>query len=204
MFKDYRRLVIFDTETSSLSPDDGEILELGAVVLTRPEGEERFTEQEDISVLIKNDNPIPWNITQINHIDDKMCEKEKITGKDYMDKSRPQTCRGMHSETNAISYSIRETDGATLYATIFPCNDCTKHIIANKIKRVVFKNFYNENEYDVALNKFKEAGVEVCNLNISFKRLIAIDFFAAKENANFGIWKEDEREEVREFLSPHL
>lgn len=133
-----------------------------------------------------------------------MCEKEKITGKDYMDKSRPQTCRGMHSETNAISYSIRETDGATLYATIFPCNDCTKHIIANKIKRVVFKNFYNENEYDVALNKFKEAGVEVCNLNISFKRLIAIDFFAAKENANFGIWKEDEREEVREFLSPHL
>ena len=45
MFKDYRRLVIFDTETSSLSPDDGEILELGAVVLTRPEGEERFTEQ---------------------------------------------------------------------------------------------------------------------------------------------------------------
>ena len=75
MFKDYRRLVIFDTETSSLSPDDGEILELGAVVLTRPEGEERFTEQEDISVLIKNDNPIPWNITQINHIDDKMFEK---------------------------------------------------------------------------------------------------------------------------------
>ena len=48
MFKDYRRLVIFDTETSSLSPDDSEILELRAVVLTRPEGEERFTEQEDI------------------------------------------------------------------------------------------------------------------------------------------------------------
>ena len=85
MFKDYRRLVVFDTETSSLSPDDGEILELGAVVLTRPEGEERFTEQEDISVLIKNDNPIPWNITQINDIDDKMCEKDGISKKEFYD-----------------------------------------------------------------------------------------------------------------------
>lgn len=74
-----------DTETSGLSPDNGEILELGAVVLTRPEGEERFTEQEDISVLIKNDNPIPWNITQINHIDDDMCEKDGISKKEFYD-----------------------------------------------------------------------------------------------------------------------
>lgn len=29
MFKDYKRLVVFDTETSSLSPNNGEILELG-------------------------------------------------------------------------------------------------------------------------------------------------------------------------------
>ena len=102
MFKDYRRLVIFDTETSSLSPDDGEILELGAVVLTRPEGEERFTEQEDISVLIKNDNPIPWNITQINHIDDKMCEKDGISKKEFYELL---TTMFGHRDTLIIAYN---------------------------------------------------------------------------------------------------
>lgn len=128
------------------------------------------------------------------------CEKEKITGQDYMVKTKPQTCRGMHSETNAISYSIRETDGATLYATIFPCNDCTKHIISNKIKRVVFKNFYNPNEYNVALNKFKEANIEICNLNLSLQRVIAIDFLSTKENANFGIWTEEERKKIEQIF----
>lgn len=102
MFKDYRRLVVFDTETSSLSPDNGEILELGAVVLTRPKGEERFTEQEDISVLIKNDNPIPWNITQINHIDDKMCEKDGISKKEFYDLLT--TIFG-HKDTLIIAYN---------------------------------------------------------------------------------------------------
>lgn len=102
MFKDYRRLVVFDTETSGLSPDDGEILELGAVVLTRPEGEERFTEQEDISVLIKNDNPIPWNITQINHIDDKMCEKDGISKKEFYELL---TTMFGHKDTLIIAYN---------------------------------------------------------------------------------------------------
>lgn len=102
MFKDYRRLVVFDTETSSLSPDNGEILELGAVVLTRPEGEERFTEQEDISVLIKNDNPIPWNITQINHIDDKMCEKDGISKKEFYELL---TTMFGHKDTLIIAYN---------------------------------------------------------------------------------------------------
>lgn len=102
MFKDYRRLVVFDTETSSLSPDDGEILELGAVVLTRPEGEERFTEQEDISVLIKNNNPIPWNITQINHIDDKMCKKDGISKKEFYELL---TTMFGHKDTLIIAYN---------------------------------------------------------------------------------------------------
>ena len=102
MFKDYRRLVVFDTETSSLSPDNGEILEFGAVVLTRPEGEERFTEQEDISVLIKNDNPIPWNITQINHIDDKMCEKDGISKKEFYELL---TTMFGHKDTLIIAYN---------------------------------------------------------------------------------------------------
>ena len=72
------------------------------MVLTRPEGEERFTEQEDISVLIKNDNPIPWNITQINHIDDKMCEKDGISKKEFYDLLT--TIFG-HKDTLIIAYN---------------------------------------------------------------------------------------------------
>ena len=54
MFKDYRRLVVFDTETSGLSPDNGEILELGAVVLTRPEGEENSHRAlDDVKATLK-------------------------------------------------------------------------------------------------------------------------------------------------------
>ncbi len=129
------------------------------------------------------------------------CEKEKITGEDYMIKNTPHTCRGMHSETNAIAYSIRETQGATLYVTVFPCNDCTKYIIANKIKKVVFKRAYNQNEYEVALNKFKEANVEVCQLDLSYKRAIAIDFLSVTQNANFDLWNEEEKVKVKNFLT---
>ena len=37
MFKDYKRMFIFDTETNSLNPEPrGEILELGGILLTKP------------------------------------------------------------------------------------------------------------------------------------------------------------------------
>lgn len=82
MFKNYKRLFIFDTETSGLSPDNAEILELGGLLLEKQE-DGKFEVIEEIQTLIKNKNPIPWNITQINHIDDKMCKKEGISKKDF-------------------------------------------------------------------------------------------------------------------------
>mgnify|MGYP007087121045 CR=1 FL=1 len=58
MFKDYKRMFIFDTETNSLSPEPcGEILELGGILLTKPEGSDKFSERKDISILIKNKYP---------------------------------------------------------------------------------------------------------------------------------------------------
>lgn len=128
------------------------------------------------------------------------CEKEKITGEDYLVKTKPQTCRGMHSETNAIAYSIRETEGATLYVTVFPCNDCAKHIISNKIKRIVFKKPYNENEYGIALDKLLEAGIEVCRLDLSLKRALAIDFISPNAGKVFGVWNETEENEIKKLI----
>lgn len=82
MFKNYKRLFIFDTETSGLSPDNAEILELGGLLLEKQENG-IFEVIREIQTLIKNKNPIPWNITQINHIDDKMCEEEGISKEEF-------------------------------------------------------------------------------------------------------------------------
>lgn len=84
MFKKYKRLFIFDTETSGLSPDNAEILELGGLLLEKQENG-IFEVIREIQTLIKNKNPIPWNITQINHIDDEMCEKEGISKEEFYD-----------------------------------------------------------------------------------------------------------------------
>ena len=78
MFKNYNRMFIFDTETNSLSPEPcGEILELGGILLTKPEGSDRFSERKDISVLIKNKYPILNS--HIHHITADMCQKDGIT-----------------------------------------------------------------------------------------------------------------------------
>lgn len=78
MFKDYKKMFIFDTETSSLTPKPfGEILELGGILLTKEEGEERFAHREDIDVLVKNQYPILNS--HIHHITDEMCQADGIT-----------------------------------------------------------------------------------------------------------------------------
>lgn len=44
-----------------------------------------------------------------------------------------------HSELNAIlNYRGGSLEGATLYVTLFPCNECTKAIIQSGIKNIVY------------------------------------------------------------------
>lgn len=78
MFKDYKRMFIFDTETSGLNPQPfGEILELGGILLTKEDGEERFASREDIDVLVKNKYPILNS--DIHHITAEMCQGDGVT-----------------------------------------------------------------------------------------------------------------------------
>lgn len=44
----------------------------------------------------------------------------------------------LHSEENAISNSVGDIEGATLYVTGPPCTHCWAHIIQKGIKRVVY------------------------------------------------------------------
>ena len=67
----------------------------------------------------------------------------------------------LHAESNAITKlakSTQSSDGATLYITISPCLECSKLIIQSGINRVVYKEFYRNNE---GINLLKRADVEV-------------------------------------------
>ena len=48
-----------------------------------------------------------------------------------------------HSELNAIlNYRGGSLEGAVIYVTLFPCNECAKAIIQSGIKKVIFKGEY--------------------------------------------------------------
>ena len=44
----------------------------------------------------------------------------------------------VHAEPNAILNSNSNTQGCTLYVTLFPCNECAKLIIQSGIKEIVY------------------------------------------------------------------
>lgn len=53
--------------------------------------------------------------------------------------------RVVHAEMAALSDAAqngKRVSGATLYTTTFPCHECTRHIIASGIRRVVFVEAY--------------------------------------------------------------
>ena len=69
-----------------------------------------------------------------------------------------------HAELNAIlNYNGGSLDGATLYVTLFPCNECAKAIIQKGIKEVVYvSDKYSESPSTIASKKMLDmAGVSV-------------------------------------------
>lgn len=52
----------------------------------------------------------------------------------------------IHAEMNALMYASKtniETDGADVYVTISPCNDCLKNLTASGIKNVFYLYLYD-------------------------------------------------------------
>ena len=72
--------------------------------------------------------------------------------------TRHEICRGVHAEQNAI---IRgdplRMAGGTMYVNAKPCNICAKMIINAGIKRVVYVEFYPDNE---GVELIRKAGIE--------------------------------------------
>ena len=67
----------------------------------------------------------------------------------------------VHAEPNAILNSTSSLKGATLYVSLFPCNECAKLIIQSGIKHIVFMdNKYEDTDTCKASRRmFDSAGV---------------------------------------------
>lgn len=70
----------------------------------------------------------------------------------------------LHAEANAIlkvAKSTQSCNGATLYITLSPCQQCSKLIHQAGIKRVVYSNNYRDTS---GLEFLEKAGVELIHL----------------------------------------
>lgn len=67
----------------------------------------------------------------------------------------------VHAEENAVYNANSSTDGARLYCTLFPCNECSKTIIQNGINEIIFEDDrYHDKEAWIASRRMLDlAGV---------------------------------------------
>ena len=73
----------------------------------------------------------------------------------------------VHAEPNAILNCTSSLKGATLYVTLFPCNECAKLIIQSGIKRVVYMSdkYRNTNSSIASRRMFDAANIEYIQMN---------------------------------------
>jgi dCMP deaminase len=83
---------------------------------------------------------------------------------------RPEICRAIHAEQNVIVQAALHgvsLEGATIYATHTPCNQCAKMLVNSKIKRYVSYNKYDDTTLRAFVNLsgfidlFRDAGIEL-------------------------------------------
>ena len=69
----------------------------------------------------------------------------------------------VHAEANAILNASLKVKGATIYVTLFPCNECMKLLIQSGIKKVVYlSDKYKDTDSVKASKKMAEAsGIEI-------------------------------------------
>ena len=64
----------------------------------------------------------------------------------------------VHAEPNAILNCTSSLKGATLYVTLFPCNECAKLIIQSGIKKIVYmSDKYKNTDSSIASRRMLDA-----------------------------------------------
>lgn len=90
---------------------------------------------------------------------------------DFLDTKYPYV---VHAEPNAILNSTTKLDDATIYVTLFPCNECAKLIIQSGIKEIVFLSdkYDGTNENKASKAMLQSAGVrwrQMPNIEVTVK-----------------------------------
>lgn len=87
-----------------------------------------------------------------------------------------------HSERNAIYNAVRMgigLEGCTLYTTMSPCCDCARGIIQTGIIQVIVnQEIVPERwveDFELAINMLREAGVEVLNMDLKPAKLTSVE-----------------------------
>lgn len=126
------------------------------------------------TVIVKNNRIIS---TGYNGMPNKVNDKElpwSVDSNEYLENKHYYIC---HAELNAIINAKCDLNEATLYTTLFPCNECAKLIIQSGISEIVylsnkFKDYdqfkaseYILNKANINIKKFKS---NIDKLEISF------------------------------------
>ena len=119
-----------------------------------------------------NDDDLPWN---------SLGEENG----DIMNIKNTFVC---HAEANAIDNyngNKEKLKNSTIYVTLFPCVECAKRIIQNKIKKVIFLKQYSSLEQITAANYlFEKANVEVEKFDVEGLYNLS-NSFLKKQNDDF-------------------
>ena len=69
----------------------------------------------------------------------------------------------VHAEPNAILNATENLTGATLYVSLFPCNECAKLIIQSGIKEIVYldNKYADTDSCKASVRMFNAAGVKL-------------------------------------------
>lgn len=89
-----------------------------------------------------NDSEFPWGKQNENYLNTKY---------PYV----------VHAEPNAILNCTSSLKGATLYVTLFPCNECAKLIIQSGIKHVIYASdkYHDQDAFTASRRMFDAAGI---------------------------------------------
>ncbi len=73
----------------------------------------------------------------------------------------------VHAELNAILNSTQNLKGATLYVSLFPCNECAKAIIQSGIREIVYMSdkYADQEKFIVSRKMLTQAGVKLRQMN---------------------------------------
>ena len=94
---------------------------------------------------------------------------------DALDTKYPFVC---HAEMNAILNSkTADLEGATVYVSLFPCNECTKALIQKKVARIVYLSdkYHDEVNTKASRKMLDAAGIKYEKYNKTREGGIYID-----------------------------